>query len=291
VKPYHELPDAKLKGRYSTPLLLHLWCQWIKANVKVTTAEVKVLAPIAYGISELNLGIKAPNTGFRNNGVVTPNLRNRVNNLSVMVPKEWTFSHFERLVTRNLINCDELEPFKSHMGKPLQVTGKRKESTSSKAGKSESSDPKGNRSRTPPSKLSAFARTMARSFVFEDQEASGTEEQAAKLPPLPPEMASQSFQKYLEAGVIKKVQFDQEKLLKFHEEEANRPENCGGGIALVWDQHQKLVEAKKVSASANRKGKRKTIESPVSTRSSERIQNKKPSKCFGAVEVRSLRSD
>ena len=120
IKRYHELPDAKLTGRYSTPLLLHLWSQYIKQSVVTTTTEVEVLAPIAFGKSEMNKQNNTPKTGFRGNGSVTETLKNRVNKLSVMVPKEWRFSYFAELVNQNEINCDELEDFKVHMGKSME---------------------------------------------------------------------------------------------------------------------------------------------------------------------------
>ena len=53
---YGEIPNAKLVGRYSTPLLFQLWCEWIKQMLKTTMAEVNVLLPIAFGVSDLNRG-------------------------------------------------------------------------------------------------------------------------------------------------------------------------------------------------------------------------------------------
>ena len=76
---YGDLPDAKLVGRYSTPLLFQLWSQWIKQTLETTTAEVNVLLPIVFGISDLNRGCKNPKTGFWLDGTVSDDLQNTVN--------------------------------------------------------------------------------------------------------------------------------------------------------------------------------------------------------------------
>ena len=125
IKVFNELPEAKLTGLYSAPLLLQLWSAWIKANVDVLKVEVNVLTPIACSPSELNKHNNNTKTGYRNTGAVTASLASRVRNLEVMVPNEWRFSFFETAVHGGDIDCNELEPFRTHMAKHMDSSTNR----------------------------------------------------------------------------------------------------------------------------------------------------------------------
>ena len=120
--------------------------------------------------------------------------------------------------------------------------------------------------------------------MFEDKTEGDTEEEPTPIIQLAPAGLSEAFQRYVEAGVIKKVQFDQEKLLMFHEDESSHPSKCGEAIMSVWEAHGKMLAAKKEAAKESKKRKRETkspkaMTSPGSTRSSERLSNKKGTIC------------
>ena len=91
------------------------------------------------------------------------------------------------------------------------------------------------------------------------------------------------LERYIQAGVIKRVQFDVDKLVKFHEEENNAPKDCGKAILSLWKSFEKRVEdqkqavaiAKKSQTSSKITGKRKIEESSDSLCSSPRNKNKK----------------
>ena len=281
IKRYHELPDAKLTGRYSTPLLLHLWSQYIKQSVVTTTTEVEVLAPIAFGKSEMNKQNNTPKTGFRGNGSVTETLKNRVNKLSVMVPKEWRFSYFAELVNQNEINCDELEDFKVHMGKSMEYV---KNALAPKGSAKKSSSTPGSgtsKSRSTPSEIRSFANMVRGAFSFvkkekgmEEEEDEGEEEEDVEG--ISDKVLSEAFKEYKEAGLVRRVQFEYEKLVKFHEEKKNTPEKCGDGILALWEEYQNKIEekkaAKKAESASKKKGKRKADEE--SPRTSPRKKSK-----------------
>ena len=279
IDRFGDLPDAKLVGRYSTPLLLRLWSLWIKQNMKTTKAEIKVLQPISFAVDELNRGNRTPTTGFHVNGTLTENLENTVTGLSAMVPKEWTFSYFARQVKRNKINCDEIELFKKHMESATNFVDDCMEETED--GKPSSATPGSKKPRSTPSKIKPFATSVTKTFVFEKKH----NENITELDKLETShvVLGKVLERYIQAGVIKRVQFDVDKLVKFHEEENNAPKDCGKAILTLWKSFEKRVEdrkeavaiAKKSQTSAKITGKRKIEESSDSLRSSPRNKGKK----------------
>ena len=280
IPRYGELPDAKLVGRYSTPLLFNLWCEWIKQTLKTTMTEVDVLLPIAFGKKDLNKGKKMAETGFRSNGTVSKDLHNTLDRLSVMVPKEWMFSYFERRVSRNQINCDDLEVFKAHMAKPMEFVAQCLGKTP--ATKSATTTPASKRSKSSTSEMNSFAMSIRKTFVFgnNDDDEDTKEEEALVIAA---DTLSEAFKEYYKAGVIKKVFFDAKKLLEFHEDDETAPENCGKGIMSLWNEYKKKVNEKKEAlasvkkqlANSKSKGKRKSEESTESLRSSPRVVSKR----------------
>ena len=286
-----------MEGRYSTPLLFHLWYAWI-AKIDMRVAEAKVLQPIAFAKSELNKGKNTCAYGFRGDGAISDNLRSALPDLAVMVPEEWKFSHFEEGVKRGEIDCDGLEPFNTHMqkywdlieaegGKPFKQTTAAEETP--KPSESEFTTPKKGGKRTrkksaKPTPMATFSKAVAKSFVFVEPEvqivtANGSPEAGGKaktkngdnqekLPRLNAEAIPEVFQMYFSAGAVKSVQLDVEKMIAYHEKQ--KPGDCANAIASYWKEYEVATEKQK-----DLKKQEKKRKTPEGSRTSDRLSDKK----------------
>ena len=109
---------------------------------------------------------------------------------------------------------------------------------------------------------------------MEEEEDEGEEEEDVEG--ISDKVLSEAFKEYKEAGLVRRVQFEYEKLVKFHEEKKNAPEKCGDGILALWEEYQNKIEekkaAKKAESASKKKGKRKADEE--SPRTSPRKKSK-----------------
>ena len=173
-----------------------------------------------------------------------------------------------------------MEFFKAHMEEPMKFVSQRLGKTA--ATKSATTTPASKRSKSSTSEMNSFALSIRKTFVFgKNDDDEDTKEEEALV--TASDTLSEAFKEYFEAGVIKKVFFDAKKLLEFHENNENAPENCGEGILTLWNEYEKkvtekkeaLASVKKQLANSKAKGKRKSGESSESLCSSPRNKGKK----------------
>ena len=113
------LDGVKLTGRYSTPLLLLCWQEYVEQMVRIFNPEINVLIHLASPKEELNNGNNNANFGYSlSTGVFRDTVKDRLHDAKSFVPETWLFSTFLKGVKSGAIDCDKLPIVKNNLQKP-----------------------------------------------------------------------------------------------------------------------------------------------------------------------------
>ena len=248
--------SVKLQGRYSTPVLLLCWREYIEKTINVYDPEIRVLQKLAPPTAEMNAARKTTSAGYKGtDGVLKEEVRDKFPDAKSFVPQEWLFSTFVEKVKSGEIDCDDLPIIQKyispHFHREIRNYRQAQKELGNKASTPVKYKPK---KKNPPStvgKTTTTQKTIIPSYInalsaaFDFTEKGIETRKNKKIPDLSNEDFSETFNFCLQNGWIKKVQFDKKKMKDFHDNDENGEKTpMSGAAAIIYKMKKQQSEAR-----------------------------------------------
>lgn len=250
--PVISLGSVKLRGKYSTPILLYCWRQFMENEINIYEPKIDVLRPLACPLEQMNCNRNKVDMGYigGEEGVFRDSMTTNYPDAASFVPQEWLFSTFLRDVVTGDIDCDTLPIIKNNVKKPYDEAIKLAKETAKKLTRADgkrtpsprkTTTKKRNLETKEKSIIPPYVNNLATAFNFTT---TGTAKQTKKdLPPVTKEQLSETFKYYLDLDAVQKVIFRCDKVKLMHESGNQPPET--GAAGMLYNQLLEKEEQKK----------------------------------------------
>jgi hypothetical protein len=288
VEPFALFLETEVKGRFSMPLLLKLWPEWLKDKVPIFDCKIVFLSKLMFPLEVSDDGTMKVEIGFKKDGSLKEELADVCPSFDSLVPVEWRFSYFVESVINGTIDVDNVKSFKhfmkQDMDKLLRKYHKKMDRHQRKPEKQEKPEytpkvilPGQEDASSPPrpgpmfgknSIVPAYIANLKFAYDAEKTIVTPSDSNKKQIASLSSKALSETFKIYYEAGCVKKVIFDVDKLREYHLDEhppTGGPSTAG---AIIW-KYSALEKIAKQSGTPGKESPQKS-RTVVTTRSRTR---------------------